>query len=105
MRHTSTAVLIAFLVAVIATQAIFVRVEGSAAHFSDTVESNTGLLANEAESLESEERQESTEDGDEQNHRHSKSERLAAHFAARSGAEVPSKARRSNLGSIRTRAP
>ena len=105
MRHTSTAVLIAFLVAVIATQSFFVHAKDNAAHFSNSVESNTGLLANEAESLESEERQESTEDDDEQNHRHSKSERLAAHFAARSGAEVPSKARRSNLGSIRTRAP
>lgn len=105
MKHTSTALLIAFLVAVIATQAVFVRVEDNSAHFSDSVESNSGLLSNEVGSLEGEERPESNEDGDEQFHRHSKSERLVAHIAARSGAEVSRKTRRSNLGPLRTRAP
>jgi hypothetical protein len=105
MRQASIAALIAFLVAVIATQAVFVRIESNPAYFLDGVEPNTGLLANEAESLEGEERQESAEDGEEQLHRHSKSEQLAAHTLARSGQEVPPKTRRSNLGPLRARAP
>lgn len=105
MRHSSTAVLIVFLVAVIATQAIFVHAKDNAAHFSDSVESNTGLLANEAESLESEERQESTEGGDDQFHRRSKSEQVAAKISAHSGAVVSSKTRRSSLRPLQARAP
>lgn len=105
MRHTSIAVLIAFLVAVIATHSLYVHVDNNPILAFDSMEPNTGLLANEAESVESEERHDSSEDSDEQFHRHSKPEKLVVPCTVESGFEITRKTRRSTLGRSRTRAP
>jgi len=104
-KQTSISVLIAFLVAVIATQAMFVRLDSSLQIPSNSLDPYTGLLALEVESIESEEKQESPDGGGEELVRHSKPEKVTTSGTTAVNADTKTHTSRSDLGTLRTRAP
>lgn len=104
-KQTSISVLIAFLVAAIATQAIFAHLENSPQILSTPLDPHSGLLALDVESIESEEKQESSDGGSEHSIRNSKPEKLATSGPAAVNGDTKPHTSRSDLGALRTRAP